>query len=444
MFINCESVHFSYKTGTPVLDNISFALEKGKTLAIVGASGCGKSTLLRIISGILPSTNSNCLQGTILVENQTPDQYRQTGKLAFMFQEATLMPHLTVKENIELPLKIKGYNEPKKVSDLIEVVGLEEFANYLPSHLSGGMKTRVALSRAFATEPELLLLDEPFSALDIAWKSKLYMELEKLKESNETTVIIVTHDIQEALLLSDIVIVFNSNGTVLNNPIIIQSKLSIKERIQDISGFLSEVYTRYFIPIQDQIIKDGKRHNVSDNQALTILESLISIAGDLEKEKNFKRGSYIEIRKISHEKKVNEKLLNAYSKASTVLFKRELIWDILNYPDLPIQKHKELALFYIDHIDQFSKMTLNFFRVDSKDVFNFLKDRINDITIPNTKKWIYLCDMYASSENEKVIKYLEDVINGEIIQLNNSQAKEVAEIIKSMVKNAKQDSIHIA
>jgi ABC-type nitrate/sulfonate/bicarbonate transport system ATPase subunit len=92
--IHAKDISFHYAEGKQVLQNISFDLEKGKTLAIVGASGCGKSTLLRIISGILPCTNSNRLQGTITVENQIPDQYRQTGKLAFMFQEATLMPNL--------------------------------------------------------------------------------------------------------------------------------------------------------------------------------------------------------------------------------------------------------------------------------------------------------------------------------------------------------------
>jgi len=209
--IQAKDISFQYAEGKQVLQNISFDLKKGKTLAIVGASGCGKSTLLRIISGILPCTNSNRLQGTLLVENLTPDQYRQTGKLAFMFQEATLMPHLTVRENIELPLKIKGSNDPQKVADLIKAVGLEEYTNYLPKQLSGGMKTRVALARAFVTEPELLLLDEPFSALDIGWKSDLYKRLVSLFH---TTVVIVTHDVQEAILLADDIIVLNRKGSL--------------------------------------------------------------------------------------------------------------------------------------------------------------------------------------------------------------------------------------
>lgn len=262
--IHAKNISFHYTEGKQVLQNISFDLEKGKTLAIVGASGCGKSTLLRIISGILPSMNSSQLQGTLLVENQTPDQYRQTGKLAFMFQEATLMPQLTVKKNIELPLKIKGSNDPKKISELIKAVGLEEYANYLPKQLSGGMKTRVALARSFSTKPELMLLDEPFSALDIAWKSKLYVELERLREDTSTTVVIVTHDVQEALLLSDYVLVMNKYGTIESRKTI-QSNYSIMERVKDISGYMNSVYENYMLPIQDAIMNGQTKKNEKQN-----------------------------------------------------------------------------------------------------------------------------------------------------------------------------------
>ena len=258
--IQAKDISFHYAEGKQVLQNISFDLEKGKTLAIVGASGCGKSTLLRIISGILPCTNSNRLHGTILVENQTPDQYRQTGKLAFMFQEATLMPHLTVKQNIELPLKIKGNANEQKTNNLIKAVGLEEYSNYLPKQLSGGMKTRVALARSFSTNPELLLLDEPFSALDIAWKSKLYVELEKLREEAATTVVVVTHDVQEALLLADHVIVMNSFGGIETRKEI-KSDYSIMQRVNNISGYMNSVYESYMLPIQDAIMNGQNRKN---------------------------------------------------------------------------------------------------------------------------------------------------------------------------------------
>lgn len=262
VFLYCDDINFSYKPVTNVLSNINFSLDKGETLAIVGASGCGKSTLLRILSGILPNAKGNSFQGEISIDGVTPNQYRQTGKLAFMFQEATLMPHLTVRQNIALPLKIKGIDNNEKVENLIKSVGLEDAAGYLPKELSGGMKTRVALARSFVTNPELelLLLDEPFSALDIAWKSKLYVELENLKEQFNTTVIMVTHDVQEALLLADHVIVMNSSGGIETRKEI-KSNYSIIQRVNNISGYMNSVYESYMLPIQDAIINGQSKIN---------------------------------------------------------------------------------------------------------------------------------------------------------------------------------------
>lgn len=258
MFLDCKNVSFSYSTDNQVINDITCAIGKGETMAIVGASGCGKSTLLRIISGILTNTKYNHLQGNILIDGLSPDQYRQTGKLAFMFQEATLMPHLTVRQNIELPLKIKGKANEQKTNTLIKSVGLEEYSNYLPKQLSGGMKTRVALARSFSTNPELLLLDEPFSALDIAWKSKLYVELEKLREETNTTVVVVTHDVQEALLLADHVIVMNSFGSIETRKEI-KSNYSIMQRVNNISEYMNSVYESYMLPIQDAIMNGQNR-----------------------------------------------------------------------------------------------------------------------------------------------------------------------------------------
>ncbi len=253
MFVTVQNLNFSYVEGTPVLRDVSFVLEKGQTLAVVGASGCGKSTLLRIISGILPNGPDHWVSGGISVQDSNPDDYRKQGKLAFMFQEATLMPNLSVRDNIAFPLKIKGISDDGKVNELVDAVGLTEFSNYLPKKLSGGMKTRVALARSFVTGPELLFLDEPFAALDIAWKSKLYRELEKLLELHDTTVIFVTHDVQEALLLSDNVIVMSKEGGIKAS-YVIESVRSISERVNDISGYMGEVYADYMLPIQDAIM----------------------------------------------------------------------------------------------------------------------------------------------------------------------------------------------
>lgn len=268
MFIKVENIDFSYTPGTPVLKDVSFDLGKGETLAVVGASGCGKSTLLRIIAGILPQTPSHSLDGKISISGGSPDEYRRAGKLAFMFQEATLMPNLTVRDNIGFPLKIKGIRNDGRISELIDAVGLSRYADYLPKQLSGGMKTRVALARSFVTGPELLFLDEPFAALDIAWKSKLYRELEKLLEIHDTTVIFVTHDVQESLLLSDNVMVFAPDGSIKAR-YEIESEKSISDRVNDISGFMAEVYSDYMLPIQDAIMNGSSVNSLTADANLS-------------------------------------------------------------------------------------------------------------------------------------------------------------------------------
>ena len=268
MYLKVDDISFSYDGKRSVLKNVSFALPKGETIAVVGAYGCGKSTLLRLISGIL-NTNSNSLSsGKIDINSVSTDEYLKDGKLAFMFQEATLMPNLTVRQNIELPLQIKGVKNHEKVGRLIETVGLTEFSSYFPNQLSGGMKTRVALARSFATEPELLLLDEPFSALDIAWKSKLYIELEKLRELHKTTIVVVTHDVQEALLLSNQVVIIGQLGQIQANYKITTEK-SLYNRVHNVSEFLEEVYADYLLPIQKVIMTDGNWNKLTgraDNQ----------------------------------------------------------------------------------------------------------------------------------------------------------------------------------
>jgi len=278
MFITAENLSFQYTLEKQVINGVSFTLPKSKTLSIVGASGCGKSTLLRIISSILPNAKENQLGGKISIQGLSPDEYRRSGKLAFMFQEATLMPNLTVMENITLPLKVKGIADSERVATLLETVGLAEYASYLPKQLSGGMKTRVALARSFVTGPELLLLDEPFSALDIAWKSRLYIELERLLERYHTTVVFVTHDVQEALLLSNDVLVLNRVGEVQARYAVTSSK-SISERVYDITGFMNEVYADYMLPIQDDIIKGVGGRGVRVKSVPTIKEAATTTNG---------------------------------------------------------------------------------------------------------------------------------------------------------------------
>lgn len=215
MEINISNLSFGYDDSV-VLNNLNLHSNTNQTIALVGASGCGKSTLLRLCSGILPNEKKQKILGEISINGKSPSELVKSGKVGFMFQEPALFPNLTVEENIKLPIDLNGTNGVTQLAkSLQEKVGLSDFSNYLPSQLSGGMKTRVSLARTFITKPDLLLLDEPFTGLDIKWKFLLYRELESLISEYKPMVIIVTHDINEALLLSNNIFVFGKNGTIL-------------------------------------------------------------------------------------------------------------------------------------------------------------------------------------------------------------------------------------
>jgi len=447
MFLKGEQISFGYAAEKQVLNEVSFALDKSETLSVVGASGCGKSTLLRIISGILPTPQHKGLKGQININGQTPDEYRKSGKLAFMFQEATLMPNLTVRENIAFPLKIKGIRDDEKVKNLLYTVGLEDHSNKLPKELSGGMKTRVALARSFVTGPELLLLDEPFSALDIAWKSKLYIELEKLREQYHTTIIFVTHDVQEALLLSNKVIILGKSGIRLHEDII-ESAFSIPERVFDISNYIkTPTYQNYFIPIQKWIMDDGVRAITGKAEVDVILSKISIAAGNGNKLWDSFDNDIISLREYTNNSAVNTLLINAFRQATSPDFKYGLVWDILNYEALPDNVRKEVFEFYLANLQYLSAKSADYYQVNAERIFDTLTEiRINGDRnkYPKAKLWIYLCDLYHSSETTKVLNYFDNVIEGKIEQLDYPFAKEVAQKVKEKIKNEKVDAIHIA
>ncbi len=240
-----ENLSFGYNPDRLVLDDISFEIDKGHYMAILGSSGSGKSTLLRILANILPQLSVHFIKGNVSIFGKDSYNYLNTGKLAFMFQEPSLMPNLNVRQNIGFPLRLRGGDiDHSFIKDLIKTVGLEDHQEKLPSELSGGMKTRVALARAFVTKPELLLLDEPFSALDISWRYELYSYLEKIKERFNTTVILVTHDIQEAVLLANSIVVLSSKGKIINK----------KELQQGSSRLFEHEYTNDVIKKQQSVI----------------------------------------------------------------------------------------------------------------------------------------------------------------------------------------------
>jgi NitT/TauT family transport system ATP-binding protein len=183
------------KNATTALENVTLELNKGEFVCILGASGCGKSTLLSLVAGLDKPTS-----GTIEIAN---------GRPAVMFQEPALLPWLTVRRNVELPMRIHKLDTEqrnKTVNRLLSMVGLIDFADHRPHQLSGGMRQRCALARALAQDSELLLMDEPFAALDAITRDQLHDDLNRIWQETGKTIIFVTHNVREAVRLGDRVV----------------------------------------------------------------------------------------------------------------------------------------------------------------------------------------------------------------------------------------------
>src|SRR5579863_6884076 len=202
---------FPHAKGTlPVLEDLSFTVEQGEFIAIVGPSGCGKSTMLRIVNGLMEPTS-----GQVLYKGRQVDGINL--ECALVFQSFALMPWLSVKANVELGLEARGLapaEREKRASVYIDKVGLDGFEEAYPRELSGGMKQRVGLARALAVEPRLLLMDEPFSALDaltaITLREEL-LDIWRAPDMSVHTLVMVTHIIEEAVELADRIIVMSSH-----------------------------------------------------------------------------------------------------------------------------------------------------------------------------------------------------------------------------------------
>lgn len=251
--IRLRDVRRTFGTGTKTfsaLDGLDLDLAEGEFLCLVGPSGCGKSTLLRMLGGLdRPSA------GTIQI---AAGQSGRPGS-AIVFQQESVFPWMTVEDNATFPLRKlglwKGSESEEKVSYFLQRAGLERFRSYYPHQLSGGMKQRLSVARAFATEPELLLMDEPFAALDEQNKLLMQQELEKLWSDNRITVLFITHSLDEAILLGDRVVVMSSAP----GRIVADVKVDL-ERPRDLwrlkgSPEFGQLYSRLSGLLKEQVMK---------------------------------------------------------------------------------------------------------------------------------------------------------------------------------------------
>jgi NitT/TauT family transport system ATP-binding protein len=187
----------------PVLEGINLSVDRGEFVSIIGPSGCGKSTLLKLVAGLSP-----CSGGEIAVNGMAPKKARKL--VSFVFQDATLLPWRTVERNVALPLELEGKSKTDiavVVARLLELVNLAKVGKSYPRQLSGGMKMRVSIARALTTKPRLLLMDEPFAALDEMSRDRMNEELLRLRGEQSWTVLFVTHSVAEAVFLSSRVLI---------------------------------------------------------------------------------------------------------------------------------------------------------------------------------------------------------------------------------------------
>jgi NitT/TauT family transport system ATP-binding protein len=242
--VELRGVSKTYGSGTQALLPVNLAVRAGEFVTLLGPSGCGKSTLLKAVAGLLAPT-----AGEVLLWGQAGAALQKT--LSFVFQEATLMPWADVQSNVRLPLdlaKLPRTEADARVRSALQLVGLEGFARSLPRELSGGMQMRVSIARGLVTQPQLLLMDEPFGALDEITRNRLDSDLLALWQAQQLSVIFVTHSIHEAVFLSNRVVVMAAR------PGRIVDEVAIAEPFPRPPSFrVSTSFSRYAQQLQDSL-----------------------------------------------------------------------------------------------------------------------------------------------------------------------------------------------
>ncbi|KRD41932.1 nitrate/sulfonate/bicarbonate ABC transporter ATP-binding protein [Acidovorax sp. Root275] len=243
------SAEKTYPNGTQALLPVDLTIEEGEFVTLLGPSGCGKSTLLKMVAGLLEPTD-----GRLQLWHKPVAQLEESGKkMAFVFQSPTLMPWASVQTNVRLPLDLAGVPRQEadgRVAEALALVGLSKFANALPRALSGGMQMRVSIARGLVTQPDLLLMDEPFGALDEITRHRLDADLLDLWRKKKLTVIFVTHSIHEAVFLSSRVVMMAARpGRVVE-------EFRIDAPYPRTADFMvSPEFSRYAKQLQDSLLR---------------------------------------------------------------------------------------------------------------------------------------------------------------------------------------------
>lgn len=427
--IEIKNLNFSFDKNTQIINDVSISIAKGAFLSILGASGSGKSTLLRIISNILPSGKNNILEGTISIFEKNPKEYLDTGKLSFMFQEASLMPNLSVRENITFPLKLRGKEiNTNFIDDLLKIVGLESHQHKYPSELSGGMKTRTSLARAFVTKPELLLLDEPFSALDVSWRYDLYGYLEKFTSKFNTTVLLVTHDIQEAIILGDNIIVLSQKGKVLRNISPIKGEQSSYD-FETVNKCI-ESNLDNFLSLQTEILIDGIRSSASLGDALDTLAFLKEKIKNEQESNKYVLAKIHTVQEYANITEIHSSLIKLWNLSKNWNFKQELMWRILDNPEATKKIHQNIADFIHSDWNKFVKESQSQEYFKKSEIVTRTIERLKNQEYPSTKDWLYLTYLKAMSvgssvDEQKAIQFIKEYIE------NNKENKFINILLES-------------
>jgi NitT/TauT family transport system ATP-binding protein len=239
-----------YDNGTLALQDVDLAIGEHQFVSLLGPSGCGKSTALKMMAGLLPLSS-----GQIAWSDPTKDHSKD---ISFVFQEPTLMPWAVVFDNVWLPLRLKGLSKEQarpQVEDALATVGLSQFAHVYPRELSGGMKMRVSIARAMVTEPRLLLMDEPFAALDEMTRFKLNNDTLALWQAKQFTTVFVTHSVYESVYLSNRIIIMAARpGRVI-------ADIAIDEPYPRTDAFRNtERYAQLCVKVSQELQKAGEHH----------------------------------------------------------------------------------------------------------------------------------------------------------------------------------------